>query len=188
MQDKPLPNPNHEVYASERSKGARRKEASIKAGYKGNRAASHAMETQSPHNGIQDRIAYLQATRFNSDEIDEEFISGCLTLEATSPENKGSERISALKVLADIKKLTGVQTAHVEPEKLSKAERQDMLKQLLWHAQREAEQANIIDVEPIATVDTQDTPPAPKPKRKRKQQVRQDAPEGGDKNTKQNTP
>ena len=96
------------------------------------------MMENNPNNGIAERIEYLQAIRFDPDVVDETFITGSLAKEAVSAENKGSERISALKVLADIKRLTGVQGADNEPERMTAEERRAMLDKLLWHASEEA--------------------------------------------------
>ena len=145
MQDTPLENPNREKYAQLRASGKRRKEASKLAGYDGSAQGAHQLEKSRPYNGVAERIAYLQSVQFDVDTIDETFIAGSLAKEAVDSKNKGSERISALKVLADIRKLTGVTQYH-EPERLTKAERETMLNELLWHAQRETREAKTIDV------------------------------------------
>jgi uncharacterized phage protein gp47/JayE len=150
MGNKPLPNPNHEVYACLRSKGSRRIEAAKEAGFSPTRQNAHNIE-HNPSNGIRERIASLQAAQFDPELIDEAFISGSLAKEAVDPDNAANVRVSALKVLADVRKLTGSVRANVEPERLSKEERDDMLKQLLYHSQREHNEGNTIDIEANAT-------------------------------------
>lgn len=145
----PLTNPKHERYAQARASGKPLADAYEAAGFKRDRGNAHQLENARPQNNVKQRILELVESGFKDSDIDSTFIIGGLAGIAADKSAKHSDQIAAYKVLADIYKLTGqYRSPAPEPERLSKEERHEMLKQLLWHAQREQKQAQIVDVEP----------------------------------------